>query len=117
MCLSFGMVAVCACVKGGGKRAMGSCGGEIGGVYLLMCVYGLCACVCACVNLAVICVRLGYLFSTRVWMFYRENRCRATLSALCVSGLCVCALVRQTERVRHRGIHCCPVTDRVAVCI
>ena len=31
---------------GGGGGIQGSCGGEIGGVYLLMCVYGLCACVC-----------------------------------------------------------------------
>lgn len=29
--------------------ALGSCGGEIGGVYLLMCVYGL-RCVCVCVR-------------------------------------------------------------------
>lgn len=54
-------------------------------------------CICVCTNLAVMHVRLGYLFRTRVWMFYRENRCKATLGSLCLSRLCGFVLVRQTE--------------------
>lgn len=42
-----------------------------------------------CVNLAVERVRSSYLFSSHVWMFYRENRCGAALNGLCLRPECV----------------------------
>lgn len=82
------------------------CEGEMDGVYLLICVYGLwCVlrvCRFLCVNLAVMRVRLGYLFSTHVWMFYRENRCRVSLNALCLRQMCVCVCVSEIDRKKER---------------